>query len=169
MSAFDPSGREPCSACSNTAMIWQQICELDGRRPRPQEPSRGRSRYKLSDVRAKSRAVFPPPNRSVFYDEWILTQIKTGICGGAIVRLLIVCTLFQFRALPVRKTGRKPNDPTFHCWCLCLSHRNVSAGHVARATPSAGQHDRAGPLGMRSGDDTSWRCVRGPDHQTPSP
>ena len=48
------------------------------------------------------------------------------------------------------KTWEKTNKQVHRCCWLCLSHRNVGAGHVARAASSAGQHDHASRLRMWS-------------------
>jgi len=61
------------------------------------------------------------------------------------------------------------NDQVYRCCCLCFNRRNVGASHVARAASSAGWHDHASGLRMRSGQDTSWGCLRGEDHQAPGP
>jgi len=52
---------------------------------------------------------------------------------------------------------------------LCLSHCNVSPGAVTGAASSVGSNDHASRLRMRAGQDTRRRCLRGPNHKTPSP
>jgi hypothetical protein len=53
--------------------------------------------------------------------------------------------------------------------CLRLSRHNVSTGNASCAGSRAGQHGHTSRLWMRSGQDTSWWCLRGQNHQTPSP
>jgi len=58
------------------------------------------------------------------------------------------------------------NDQVDRCR-LCLGRRNICAGHVTRAASSVGQHDHAGPPGMRRGYAHDQRQMR--DHIRPPP
>ena len=63
----------------------------------------------------------------------------------------------------------KTNDPVDRCFCLRLSFRNVGASDVASAALSDGRHYHASRSRMRSWQDTGCWCLRGQNHQTPSP
>jgi len=52
--------------------------------------------------------------------------------------------------------------------CPCLRHHGVSTGNASCAGSRAGHH-HASRLRMRTGYDTGCRCLRGQDHQAPSP
>lgn len=66
-----------------------------------------------------------------------------------------------------RKTLEKANDQIDRFCCLRLSHHNVSTGNDSCARSRAGRHDDASRLRMRTGQDTSWWCLRGQNHHSP--
>ena len=63
----------------------------------------------------------------------------------------------------------KTNDPVDRCFCLRLSFRNLGASDVASAALSDGRHYHASRSRMRSWQDTGCWCLRGQNHQAPSP
>jgi hypothetical protein len=67
------------------------------------------------------------------------------------------------------QTWEKANDQIDRLCCLCLSRRNLGAGHITRAALSAGRYDHASRLRLRPVQDARWWCLRGQKHHTPSP
>ena len=59
------------------------------------------------------------------------------------------------------------NDQIDRFCHLRLSHHNVSTRNASCSGSSAGQYDHANRRRMRTGQDTSWRCLRGQNHRSP--
>jgi hypothetical protein len=65
---------------------------------------------------------------------------------------------------------RERNNAQVDCCCwLCRSRRNFGASNNACADSSVGRYDHAGSLRMRPGQDPSWWCLRGQNHNPPYP
>jgi hypothetical protein len=65
------------------------------------------------------------------------------------------------------QTRENANDQIDHFCCPRVSRHNVGTGNASRTGSSAGRHDHASRLRMRTLQDTSSWCLRGQNHRSP--